>query len=125
MVLFHIFSKSLAGLFIVVLCLMKLYFSLPRIIIHPSLLRLIGASCRIFLDDDCRSRWREYAAGFDSFTPLLDRLREMRHPATITMIARRPQPPATPPAIGPARELLITGVNAGGAEAVTEDCETG
>jgi hypothetical protein len=61
-------------------------------------------------------------------TSLLDRRREIRHTATITMMARRPHPPATPPAIGPARELLITGVKAGGVEAVAEDgigCEGG
>jgi hypothetical protein len=61
-------------------------------------------------------------------TLLLDRLREISHTATITMMARRPHPPATPPAIGPARELLMTGVNAGGVEAVAEDgtgCKVG
>jgi hypothetical protein len=37
------------------------------------------------------------------------------------MMATRPQPPATPPAIGAARELLIIGVNAVMPEDVTED----
>lgn len=48
----------------------------------------------------------------------------MRQTATITMTASKPQPPATPPAIGPARELLITGVNAEGGEAAAEDGST-
>ena len=88
---------------------------------YPSLFNPMGALCPSFLDADFGSRCREYGAEFDSFTPLLARRRDVHHIATITTIANRPQPPATPPAIGAAKELLIIGVNAGGPEGLTED----
>lgn len=85
---------------------------------HPSLLNPMALSCLIFLEGDFGFRCLEYGAEYDSFTSRLARRRMMHQTATIAMIARRPHPPATPPAIGPARELLVIGVKAAGAEAV-------